>query len=230
MVHLTAKVFVLGAGGLGAPVALFLAQAGIRHLVIADSDQVELSNLHRQIVHTTSGLGQPKAISARHTLTRLQPGISITAWTERITEQNIHTALSGCDLVVDGSDNFASRHLVNRACLSLGLPLISGAVLGWEGQVATFYHGVNAQAPCYRCLHPEITDSCVATSLPTCASAGVAGPAAGMIGALQAMAAMRVLTGQPMDPTLFLVNLHDQLFLRITIPKDPACPVCGPQP
>ncbi|MBF0271478.1 MAG: HesA/MoeB/ThiF family protein [Magnetococcales bacterium] len=227
-----ARVFILGAGGLGAPVALFLAQTGIGHLVIADGDRVELSNLHRQILHVTPGVGLPKAESARQTLQRSHPATRVTPIHLRITETTIANAVTGCDLVVDGSDNFEARYLLNRICMTRRIPLVSGAVLGFEGQVATFRHGVDPEAPCYQCLHPGIKQhGCGPESpIPTCATAGVLGPVAGVIGALQATEAIQTLLNRqpsPANGSIWLINLRDQFWLRVAIPKNPACPVCA---
>ncbi|MBF0341501.1 MAG: HesA/MoeB/ThiF family protein [Magnetococcales bacterium] len=224
-----ARVFILGAGGLGSPVALFLAQAGIGHLVIADGDRVELSNLHRQILHQTRRIGAFKTDSARSSLLEAHPITRVTAFPERVTETSLARLAMGCDLLVDGSDNFASRYLLNRYCMEQRLPFVSGAVLGFEGQVATFRHGVDDQAPCYQCLHPRLEEGCMLEEgLPTCATAGVLGAVAGVIGALQAGEVVKAILGLTGEQgRLFLVNPLDQVYLKIVVPKDPACPVCG---
>ncbi|MBF0629176.1 MAG: HesA/MoeB/ThiF family protein [Magnetococcales bacterium] len=223
----TAKVFLLGAGGLGVPVALFLAEVGIGHLVIADGDRVELSNLHRQILHATARVTLPKVESLRQAFATSHPALRLIPLEQQITADNIRSAMAGCDLAVDGSDNFETRYLLNRVCGEMGIPLVSGAVLGWEGQVATFYHGVDPDFPCYRCLHPQAEVCGAEGGIPTCASAGVLGPVAGMIGALQAVEVVKVLSGAPPTGSLLLINLLENIFLRVAIPKDPECPVCG---
>ncbi|MBF0190562.1 MAG: HesA/MoeB/ThiF family protein [Magnetococcales bacterium] len=230
----TARIFILGAGGLGAPLAWFLARAGIGHLVIADSDRVERSNLPRQILHVTARVGAPKAESARLTLQRIHPATRVTPIPARITATNILQAVAGCDLAVDGSDNYSARHRLNRACLNCRIPLVSGAVSGFEGQVATFHHGVDPEAPCYHCLYPETNANDTSETDPTtCATAGVLGPVAGVIAALLAAEVVKTVLNRPAPHdtgSLRLINLRNSLDLRIAIPKDPACPVCARPP
>jgi molybdopterin-synthase adenylyltransferase len=221
---LDSTVFILGAGGLGSPAALYLAAAGIGHLVIADSDRVELSNLQRQILHTTDRVGEAKVVSAEKAIRAINPDINVTTISERITEQNVGSLLAGSDLVLDGSDNFPTRYLLNEACLSQGKRLVSAAVLGFEGQIATFSHGVDPNSPCYRCLFPSPPEFA-----PTCSSAGVLGAVVGMLGTLQAAEAVKVLLGigQGLSGSMLLINILDNIFHRITIPKLPDCPTCG---
>ncbi|GAB0058919.1 Molybdopterin-synthase adenylyltransferase [Candidatus Magnetaquicoccaceae bacterium FCR-1] len=227
----SATVFILGAGGLGCPLALLLARARIGHLIIADDDRVALSNLPRQILHVTSRLGQPKVLSAHRALQSVASETRVTPIPERVTPENIHALLESCDLAVDGSDNFASRHLLNRACLAMGIPYVSGAVLGFEGQVGVFLPGVDPYAPCYACLHPEPETGCgMDPVVPTCATAGVLGPIAGQIAALQAKMVVELLTlgvESVRAGGLWLINPLDHLFMRVAIPKDPGCRVCG---
>jgi molybdopterin/thiamine biosynthesis adenylyltransferase len=220
---LDSTVFILGAGGLGSPAAIYLAAAGIGHLVIADSDQVELSNLQRQILHTTDRIGVAKVVSAAQTIKAINPDVVVTPISERITEQNVASMLAGSDLVLDGSDNFSTRYLLNEACLNQGKRLISAAVLGFEGQIASFHHGVDANSPCYRCLFPSPPEFA-----PTCSSAGVLGAVVGTIGTLQAAEAVKSLLGigQGLAGSMLLVNILDNIFHRINIPKRPDCPTC----
>lgn len=225
-----ATVFLLGAGGLGSPAAFYLAAAGIGHLIIADSDRIELSNLQRQILHTTDRIGTFKAESAAQTLQALNPQIRITPITSHITKDNIHKVIADCDLIVDGSDNFPTRYLLNEVCMEVKKVLIFGAVLGFEGQIATFRHGVDPTTPCYQCLYPRSNPTNTEESLPTCATAGVLGAVAGVIGAYQAAEAIKEILGnQPtLAGSLLLINLFDGLFHRIQLPKDPNCPICNP--
>ncbi|MBF0261478.1 MAG: HesA/MoeB/ThiF family protein [Magnetococcales bacterium] len=228
----TATVFILGAGGLGCPLALLLARVRVGHLVIADGDRVELSNLPRQILHTSSRLGEPKVHSLRRTLRDFASDTRVTPIHDRVTPGNIHSLLQSCDLAVDGCDNFASRHLMNRACLDLGIPYISGAVLGFEGQVGAFMHGLDPHASCYACLHPEPGElACGLEPLvPTCATSGVLGPIAGQIAVLQAKMVVEILTlgiSGMQASGLWLINPMDHLFMRVAIPKNPGCRVCG---
>ncbi|MBF0446998.1 MAG: HesA/MoeB/ThiF family protein [Magnetococcales bacterium] len=221
---LDSTVFILGAGGLGSPAALYLAAAGVGHLIIADHDQVELSNLQRQILHTTARLGADKVVSAQQTLQSLNPDVRVTPIKQRITEENIGPLLASCDLVLDGSDNFSTRYMLNDHCLIQGKILISAAVLGFEGQIATFSHGIDRRSPCYRCLFPVPP-----TFAPTCSSSGVLGATVGTLGTLQAAEAIKILlgVGQNLSGSLLLVNLLDTVFHRIQIPKRPDCPTCG---
>ncbi|MBF0429385.1 MAG: HesA/MoeB/ThiF family protein [Magnetococcales bacterium] len=220
-------VFILGAGGLGSPIAFYLAAAGVGHLIIADGDRVERSNLQRQILHTTSRIGTFKADSAAETLRALNPATQITSINEKITAESIHAITNACDLVVDASDNFTTRYLLNQACLEAKKTLVSGAVLGFEGQVATFRHGVDPNAPCYQCLYPRMGSE---EGLPTCATAGVLGAVAGMVGTIQATEVIKEILGigTSMAGFVLLINLLDGVFHRVQIQKDPACPICSP--
>lgn len=223
---LDATVFILGAGGLGSPVALYLAAAGVGHLIIADHDVVDLSNLQRQILHNTPRLGMTKTASAAQTLATLNPDCRVTPLAERITATNVDAAIAPADLVVDGSDGFATRYLLNAACGRKGKTLISGSVLGFEGQVAVFRHGVDANAPCYRCLFPEPP---AGDHAPTCATAGVLGPVTGVIGSMMAVETMKELLGigHGLAGRLLLCNLLDGVIQTLTVPKQMDCPVCG---
>ncbi len=231
-----ATVFLLGAGGLGSPAALYLAAAGVGHLIIADGDQVELSNLQRQILHTTDRIGQFKTESATQALQALNPEIRITPLTIQITKDNITPSIAKAEIIVDGSDNFTTRYLLNQACRQAGKTLISGAVLGFEGQLATFRHGKEPKAPCYQCLYPHNPHD-TQEGVPTCATAGVIGAIAGVVGAYQAAEAIKEILGigTSLAGSLLLINLFDGVFHRVQIRKDPNCPICntplnGPTP
>lgn len=182
-----ARVLMVGAGGLGSPAALYLAAAGVGTLVIADNDVVDLSNLQRQILHFTPDVGKAKVLSAREKLVALNPGIKVLAKKTRFTSANANRLLTGCDLVLDGSDNFETRYAVNATCVAHQIPLVWGAVLRWEGQVMTVFPGKTA---CYECLFPEPPDPALAQS---CSNAGILGSVAGTIGTLMATEALKVL-------------------------------------
>ncbi|MBF0461985.1 MAG: molybdopterin-synthase adenylyltransferase MoeB [Magnetococcales bacterium] len=224
---LQAQVVVVGAGGLGSSAACYLAAAGVGRLLIADDDRVELSNLQRQILHTTDRIGQAKTDSARQALYALNPEVEVIPFAARVTLATVDDLLRQGDLVLDGSDSFATRHLLNEACFRAGKPLISAAVLGFEGQLSTFRHGVDPQAPCYRCLYPHLPEP---GATPTCRSAGVLGALTGILGAWQAAEAIKELlgVGDSLSGSLLLFNvLHGQV-QRIRFGKNPACGVCAP--
>ena len=221
-----ATVLVIGAGGLGSPVAYYLAAAGVGTLRIADDDVVDRSNLQRQILHAEARIGAPKVDSARITLEALNPRTRIQTVAERVTSQNVERVLEGVDVVVDGADNFAVRYLLNDACVKLGKPLVYGAVHRFEGQVSVFDAGRHrGEAPCYRCLFPEPPPP---ESAPNCAEAGVLGVVPGIVGLLQATEAIKLLLG--IGDTLAGRLLHvDALGLRFRetrLAPDPDCPVC----
>ncbi len=218
------KGVILGAGGLGSPAALYLAAAGVGRLVIADSDRIEPSNLQRQILHTTERIGTSKVESARAAIRDLNPDVTVDAVSQRVSAENVAACIGDCDLVLDGSDNFATRYMLNEACMAQGKVLVSAAVLGFEGQIATFNHGIDRQSPCYRCLFPEPPEYA-----PTCSSAGVLGALVGMIGTMQAAEAVKIILGigQGLAGSMLLVNILDNVFHRIKIPQLPHCPTCG---
>lgn len=222
---LKSTVVLIGAGGLGSPTALYLAAAGIGHLIIADDDKVELSNLQRQILHTTARIGQAKAHSAANALLALNPEIKTTPLTQRVTQNTVQSIIEKGDLVIDGSDNFETRYLLNEACFLNKKTLISAAVLGFEGQIATFRHGVDKNAPCYQCLHGHPPDP---NHVPTCTSAGVLGALTGILGAWQATETIKELlgVGESLAGSLLLINVLHGIVQRIQIPKDPNCPLC----
>ncbi len=186
---LAARVLVVGLGGLGSPVALYLAAAGVGQLTLADPDTVELSNLQRQIIHQHASIGSAKTSSAAATLMALDPALKVRCLPERLAGAALQTAVANADLVVDASDNFATRYALNAACFQQRVPLVMGAALGFEGQVACF-DPRQADSPCYRCLYPSADDAA-----QNCAEAGVVAPLVGVIGSLQAMEAVKLLCG-----------------------------------
>lgn len=223
---LASTALLVGAGGLGSPIALYLAAAGVGRLIIADGDEVDLSNLGRQILHATDRIGQSKAESARETLSALNPDVEFTIVNEHLTEENVDPWIAEADVVVDGSDNFNTRYLMNDACHRGGKTLIFGAVLGFEGQLSVFKSGVDAALPCYRCLYPERPAPGAA---PTCATAGVLGSLTGMVGSMQATEAVKELLGlgTSLAGSLLLVNALDGVYHKIGVSKDPGCGVCS---
>ncbi|MGO8685529.1 MAG: HesA/MoeB/ThiF family protein [Thermoleophilia bacterium] len=220
------RVLVVGVGGLGSPALYYLAAAGVGHLGIVDADVVELSNLQRQILHSTADLGRPKTISAAEKLRALNPDVDVVGYQERFTEHNAVALLAGYDVIVDGVDNFASRYLLNDACVLQGKTLIEGAVLRYTGMVTTIKGGETA---CYRCLFPAAPAD---GQVPSAAEAGVFGPVAGMIGVLQAAEALKVLAGfgQPLINRALYVDLLTMAFDVIEVAREPDCPVCGQHP
>jgi sulfur-carrier protein adenylyltransferase/sulfurtransferase len=221
-----ARVAVIGAGGLGSPVALYLAAAGVGRLRLIDDDRVERSNLQRQVLHTDAGVGSYKVDSARERLLALNPSLDLDARVARLDADNVERLLDGVDLVVDGSDNFPTRYLASDACVQLGLPLVYGAVERFTGQVGVFAAGLRrGQSPCYRCLFPEPP-----IDAPNCAEAGVLGVLPGLIGILQANEALKLLLaiGRPLDGRVLAVDALDLRFREFAVPADPDCAVCAP--
>jgi molybdopterin/thiamine biosynthesis adenylyltransferase/rhodanese-related sulfurtransferase len=221
-------VLVVGAGGLGSPVAYYLAAAGVGTLRIADDDVVDRSNLQRQILHADARIGAPKVASAQATLSALNPRTRIEAIAERITSDNVERLLEGVDVVVDGADNFAARYLLNDACVKLAKPLVYGAVHRFEGQASVFDAGRHrGSAPCYRCLFPEPPPPDAA---PNCAEAGVLGVVPGLVGLLQATEALKLLLGigEPLTGRLLHVDALGLRFRETRLVPDPDCPVCPP--
>jgi molybdopterin/thiamine biosynthesis adenylyltransferase len=216
-----ASVLVIGAGALGSPVAAYLAGAGVGRLGIVDSDAVEISNLHRQHLHFTPDEGEPKAESAAAKLRFLNPEILVEAYQVRVEEANASGLISHQDLVVDCSDSFATRYLVNAACCAAGVPLVEGGVVGWSGLVMAIRPGETA---CYRCAFPVAPEGG-----PSCAEAGVLGPAAGVIGSLQALEALKLLSGAapPLTDAFLQVDLATLDVLRVAVERRGGCEDCG---
>lgn len=224
---LDSKVLMIGAGGLGSPAALYLAAAGIGTLGIVDDDIVDRSNLQRQILHTDERVGVLKVESARQTLSALNPEVRIHTYPVRLSPENVEEILSGYDLVIDGTDNFPTRYLVNDACVKLGLPNVHGAIYRFEGQVSVFWPAFGgANAPCYRCLFPEPPPAEIA---PSCAEAGVLGILPGVVGTLQAVEAVKILLGigEPLTGRLVLYDALKQRFTELKIDRNTECAWCS---
>ncbi len=221
-----ARVLLIGAGGLGSPLGLYLAAAGVGHLGIVDFDVVELSNLQRQVLHGTRDLGRKKTASASDRLRDMNPEIEITTYEAQVTSANALDLIRPYDIVIDGTDNFPTRYLVNDACVLLGKPNVYGSIFRFHGQVSVFSPPAG---PCYRCLYPEPPPP---ESVPSCAEAGVLGVLPGVIGSLQATEAIKLILGKG-DPLIGRLLLYDALemqFREVKIHRDPHCPVCGESP
>jgi len=228
---LNAKVLVVGAGGLGSPVLMYLAAAGVGTLGIVDDDTVDLSNLQRQIVHTTDRIGTLKVESAATALRAINPDINLDLHNERITADNAETLLDAYDLVTDGSDNFATRFLINDAAYFTKTPLVTGAILRFDGQVATFknFPGGHQDGPCYRCIFREPPPP---GQVPSCSEAGVLGALCGTIGSLQATEIIKELLdiGESLSGSLLIYDALATQFRTIKVKRDPGCPLCGDSP
>lgn len=219
-----ARVLVVGAGGLGSPAAYYLASAGVGTLVLADGDSVDLTNLQRQILHHTAAVGRPKVESGRETLARINPECRVVPLCARLDGDRLAEEVSAADVVLDCSDNFATRHAINRACVRFAKPLVSGAAIRFDGQVAVF-DVRRADAPCYHCLFPEHED----VEEVRCAVMGVFAPLTGIIGATQAAEALKVLVGcgDTLAGRLLLLDGLAMEWRQIAVPRDTACPVCA---
>jgi adenylyltransferase/sulfurtransferase len=222
-----ARVLVIGAGGLGSPAILYLAAAGIGTLGVVDDDTVDLSNLQRQIVHTTARIGLGKGESAKAAVADLNPGVNVVVHNERLTDENAQRLIAGYDLVADGSDNFTTRFLVNDTCFFLKKTLVSAAILRFDGQLSTFRAHLGGANPCYRCLFPEPPP---ADAVPTCAEVGVLGAMCGTLGSLQAGEVIKEITGagESMSGSLLIVDGLRTDFRKVKIKPDPDCALCGP--
>lgn len=221
---LASKVLVVGAGGLGSPVCLYLASAGVGEIRVADDDTVELSNLQRQIMHSNDRLGALKVDSAKSAIAQINPDTRVVPLPVRLEGEALLDEVRRVDLVLDCCDNFATRHAVNRACVDAGKPLVSGAAIRFEGQVCV-YDTREAQSPCYHCLFPEADD----VTPVNCATMGVFAPLVGIIGSLQAAEAIKVLTGigKPLKGRLVMFDARLAHWHEVRVPRDPGCPVCG---
>jgi molybdopterin/thiamine biosynthesis adenylyltransferase/rhodanese-related sulfurtransferase len=220
---LSSKVLMIGAGGLGSPSALYLAAAGVGTIGIIDEDTVDDSNLQRQILHTTDRIGMAKTESARLTLTALNPDVEVVEYRERLTSANIDRIIAGYDVIVDGTDNFPTRYLLNDASLKHGIPVVHASIFRFEGQLTVFKPH---EGPCYRCLFPEPPPAELA---PSCAEGGVLGVLPGIMGTLQATEALKLLLGigDTLAGRLLLVDALESSFHEVTLRRDPSCPVCG---
>lgn len=215
----TARVAIVGMGGVGAPAAMYLAAAGVGTLRLIDDDVVALSNLQRQIAFATPDVGRLKVEAAGETLSALNPGVILEQRSERLTESNAAALIAKCDVVLDGTDDFETRFAVNAACVAAGIPLVSGALGRWSGQV-----GVFTGRPCYRCLVPETPPDA-----DTCSRVGVIGALGGVVGSMAALEAIKLIAeaGQPLTGRLFLFDGLAGVARAVSVAPDPACPVCG---
>jgi adenylyltransferase/sulfurtransferase len=218
---------VVGAGGLGSPVALYLAAAGVGRLTLCDHDNVDLTNLQRQIVHDTGTIGIAKVESARRRLAAINPETRVDALAERVGGERLEALVERADVVLDATDNFATRHAINRACVKWRKPLVSGAAVRFDGQVAVFDLR-RSDSPCYHCLFPEEGD----LEEMRCAVMGVFAPLVGIIGSVQAAEALKVIMdlGETLNGRLLLLDALKMEWRSIRLRKDPACRVCGPRP
>ena len=218
-----ARVLLIGAGGLGSPLALYLAAAGVGHIGLVDFDVVDVTNLQRQVLHGTSDVGTPKLVSARKRIAEVNPHVELTTYEEPLTSANALEIFRGYDLVVDGTDNFPTRYLVNDACVLLGTPNVYGSIYRFEGQASVFG---TKDGPCYRCLYPEPPPPGL---VPSCAEGGVLGVLPGLVGTLQATEAIKLILGigEPLVGRLLLVDALGATFRTVKVRKDPNCPACG---
>ncbi len=220
-----AKVLIVGAGGLGSPVAVYLALAGIGTIGIVDFDTVDVSNLQRQILHQNKDIGRPKVVSAKETLTSYNPEINVIAHEEPITSDNAMDIIPNYDVVINGADNFAARYLVNDACYLSGKPLVDGSILLFDGQASVYLPGNG----CYRCLFPTPPPP---GAVPSCAEAGVLGALPGMVGTIQATEAIKLIlgAGDPLSGRLLLIDALAMDFRTVKMRRNPKCPLCGDDP
>jgi sulfur-carrier protein adenylyltransferase/sulfurtransferase len=221
-----ARVLLIGAGGLGSPLALYLAAAGVGTLGLVDFDVVDFTNLQRQILHGSEDVGRPKLASATATIHRINPNVEVVPYETRLTSENALETFAGYDIVADGTDNFATRYLVNDACVLLGKPNVYGSIFRFEGQVSVFYA---REGPCYRCLYPEPPPPGL---VPSCAEGGVLGVLPGIMGSLQALETIKLVIGrgQPLIGRLLLFDALHLRFRELKLRRNPDCPVCGTHP
>jgi len=221
-----AKVLCVGAGGLGSPALLYLAAAGVGTLGVIDFDVVDESNLQRQIIHGQSDIGRPKALSARDSIKEINPYVNVIVHEEALSNDNVMEIFSGYDLIVDGTDNFATRYMVNDACVLLGKPYVWGSIYRFDGQASVFWA---EYGPCYRCLYPEPPPPGM---VPSCAEGGVLGVLCASIGSIQVNEAIKLLTGigEPLVGRLMIYDALEMNYRKLNIKKDPDCPICGENP
>ena len=220
---LDSHVLIVGLGGLGSPVAMYLAAAGVGRLTICDDDRVDLSNLQRQIIHTTPNIGQTKTQSAAAALQALNPDVKVHTITQRMAHDELLSRITDCDVVVDASDNFSSRFLLNEVCVKAQKPLVSGAAIRMEGQVSVFRND-QSDSPCYRCLYKEQTEI-----WESCSESGVLAPVVGVIGAIQAIEALKILlnVGKDLKGKVLIWDATTMDWRAINLKKDPSCPICS---
>ena len=223
---LESKVLLVGAGGLGSPAAFYLSAAGIGNMGIIDFDTVDLSNLQRQIIHNTERIGMLKTESAKKTITALNPDVNVTVFNEKLCSENILRLFEGYDYILDGTDNFATRYLINDACVMTGKTNIHGSIFRFEGQVTIFK---SDEGPCYRCLYPEPPPPGM---VPNCQEGGVLGVLAGVIGNLQVVETLKLILGkgETLIGSLLIYDALKTEFRKLKLKKDPQCPVCSDQP
>jgi sulfur-carrier protein adenylyltransferase/sulfurtransferase len=221
-----AKVLCIGAGGLGSPLALYLAAAGVGRLGIVDFDVVDFTNLQRQIIHSTANVGRPKLDSARERIAEINPFVQVDTYEEALSSENALDLFRDYDIIVDGTDNFPTRYLVNDACVLLGKPNVYGSIFRFEGQATVFYA---KEGPCYRCLYPEPPPPGL---VPSCAEGGVLGVLPGIIGVMQAIETVKLILGkgEPLIGRLVLFDALKMKFRELKLRKNPDCPICGPNP
>jgi len=225
-----ARVLVIGAGGLGSPAMLYLAAAGVGTLGIVDFDEVDESNLQRQVIHGQSDIGKPKAVSAKESIAETNPYVEVVVHAERLDNDNVMGIFEQYDLIVDGTDNFATRYMVNDAAVLLGKPYVWGSIYRFDGQASVFWAAApGGEAPCYRCLYPEPPPPGM---VPSCAEGGVLGVLCASIGSIQVNEAIKLLTGvgTPLIGTLMVYDALEMEYRKLRIRKDPNCAVCGDNP
>jgi molybdopterin/thiamine biosynthesis adenylyltransferase len=220
---LAAHALIIGAGGLGSPAAFYLASAGIGKITLVDNDTVDLTNLQRQILHTTERVGQPKVASGKATLAQINPDIEVVALQERVSGERLDALVASATIVLDCSDNFATRHAVNRACVAHRVPLVSGAAVRFDGQISVF--DTRGDGPCYSCLFPEDQQF----EEINCGTMGVFAPLVGIIGSMQAAEALKVVAGigEPLAGRLLLLDARSMEWSSIKFARNAACTVCG---
>ncbi len=223
---LRSRVLVVGAGGLGTPLLLYLAAAGIGTLGVIDDDTVDISNLQRQVIHDEVSVGRPKVESAAARLRAMNPETRVVTYQERLTPENVERILADYDLVADGTDNFRTRYLLNDACYRAKKPLVSAALLRFDGQLSTYKAYLGDGHPCYRCLFPDLPPPDL---IPRCEEAGILGAVAGVMGTLQATEVLKELLGlgDSLSGRLLIYDALSAEFRKVRVPKDPACPCCG---
>jgi molybdopterin/thiamine biosynthesis adenylyltransferase len=224
---LAAHVLVVGAGGLGSPAAMYLAASGVGRITLVDDDDVDLTNLQRQVLHTTGRIGMPKVESGRVALREINPEVTVTALCERATGERLRELVQQASVVLDCSDNFATRHAVNRACVAAGVPLVAGAAIRFDGQLSVFDMR-RADCPCYACVFPE--DS--GFEDVACSTMGVFAPLVGIVGAVQAAEALKLIVGigTPLAGRLLMLDARAMEWTEIRAARNPACPICAERP